>query len=196
MDPIVWALVHANTPGSVNESANDLYNRVMSMRCSAGSADALEYWGYQLLHTHERSNLALDECALALAMSQHAKLGRESRAAELDADLLESIFGFVRADARAVAAGAREALCALWTCCIQPWRSVSQRQRAQWRVLHFLEAHAQDNMHFARARDALEDFCRVCFCNSCVHSAGGVVRAGAESQDTDSAFRRMSVRGV
>ena len=80
MDTIVWALVHANTPGSVDESADKIRDRVMRMRCSAGNADAMEYWGGQLLRLHENPApaLALDECALALAMSQHADLGAQS----------------------------------------------------------------------------------------------------------------------
>ena len=91
MDATVWALVHANTPGRVNESASELEDRVTSMCCSAGRADGLQYWGSQLLRTHERTELALDECALALAMSQHVNLGIGSRVAELGADLIEGM---------------------------------------------------------------------------------------------------------
>ena len=161
MDTIVWALVHANTPGSVDESANEIRDRVMRMRCSAGKADAMEYWGGQLLRLHENPApaLALDECALALAMSLHADLGAQSSAAALGPDLLESIFGLVRAEAAAVAAAfaarAREARCALWTCCIHTSSSSMARARAEMRVLHFLQAHAQDPAHFVRACDAL-----------------------------------------
>jgi hypothetical protein len=155
MDAIVWALVHANTPGSVDESTNEIIDRVMLMRCSAGSADAMEYWGGRLLCLHENPAPALDECALALAMSQHAELGAESSAAALGPDLLESIFGLVRAEAAALAARAREARCALWTCCIHTSITSLGRARAEMRVLHFLQAHARDPAHFVRACDAL-----------------------------------------
>lgn len=181
MDVIVWALVHANTPGRVNESANELEQRVKSMRCSAGSADGLEYWGFQLLRAHERTELALDDCALALAMSQHVKLGSESRVAELGPDLLESIFGLVRSDAAAVAASAREALCALRTCCIYPRCNAWERTRAHLRVLHFLEAHALGKAHFARVRRALK-FCDMCGCHNCtrLRKENALERAGGE----------------
>jgi len=161
MDTIVWALVHANTPGSVNESINEIRDRIMRMRCSAGKADAMEYWGGQLLRLHENPApvLALDECALALAMSMHPDLGAQSSAAALGPDLLESIFGLVRAEAAAVAAAyaaqAREACGALWTCCIYTSSSSMARARAEMRVMHFLHAHAKDPAHFVRACDAL-----------------------------------------
>jgi hypothetical protein len=64
VDKIVWALVHANTPGGVDESAHELRDRVGRMRCSAGSADAMEYWGGRLLELHEIPAPALDGCAL------------------------------------------------------------------------------------------------------------------------------------
>ena len=162
MDKIVWALVHANTPGGVDESAHELRDRVGRMRCSAGSADAMEYWGGRLLELHEipapalaLDGCALDECALALAMSQHAELGAQSSAAHLGQDLLESIFGLVRAAAAAAAARAREARCALWTCCINTSSSSLARASAEMRVLHFLQAHARDAAQFVRACDAL-----------------------------------------
>jgi hypothetical protein len=145
----------------MDESANDIRDRVMRMRCSAGSADAMEYWGGQLLRLHENPApaLALDECALALAMSQHAELGVKSSAAALGPDLLESIFGLVRAEAAAVAAAvaarAREARCALWTCCIDTSVSSLARARGEMRVLRFLQAYARDAEHFKRACDAL-----------------------------------------
>ena len=75
LDSMVWALVHANTPGSVDESAEHLEERVERMRRSAGGADAMEYWGVQLLHQQQCAVLPLDACALAFAMSQHAALG-------------------------------------------------------------------------------------------------------------------------
>jgi len=161
MDTIVWALVHANTPGSVNESIDEIRDRIMRMRCSAGKADAMEYWGGELLRLHENPApvLALDECALALAMSLHPALGAQSSAAALGPDLLESIFGLVRAEAAAAAAAyaaqAREACGALWTCCIYTSSSSMARARAEMRVMHFLQAHAQDPAHFVRACDAL-----------------------------------------
>lgn len=156
MDCRIWALVHANTPGRTDETAAELQLRVLSMRCSAGRADALRYWGLELLRAHERTELALDECALALAMSQHARLGRTSRVAELGADLLESIFDRLRAEAAAAAAASREALCALRTCCIPSETGTMQRLRAYLRVSHFLQAHARDKTHCGRAQSALE----------------------------------------
>ena len=168
--------------GKLEDMLADVFVTVKGARVSlAGShwqahgADAMEYWGEQLLRLHERpypllDECALDECALALAMSQHTKLGIESCAAGLGPDLLERIFGLVRAEAAevaAVAARACEARRALWTCCIHTLTSTMARKQAGLRVLHFLQAHAQDSAHFVRACNALSDRRGACCCPSC-----------------------------
>jgi hypothetical protein len=168
LDSMVWALVHANTPGSVDESAKQLEKRVESMRRSAGGADAMEYWGVQLLHQQQCAVLPLNACALAFAMSQHAALGVDSSAAGLGTDMLEKIFELLRTEAAAVATRTREARFALWAYCITPWTSTVARARAEMRVVHFLEARAVDQAHFARTHAAFVEGRGECGCRRCI----------------------------
>lgn len=167
-DAMVWTLVHSNTPGSVDESADELKERLERMRLSAGSYDAMEYWGTRLLRQHECAEMPLDACALAFAMSQHPVLGVASSAAGLKADILESIFEVLRVEAVAFATRTREARSALWAYCITPWPTLVSRARAEMRVVHFLEARAADQAHFARTHAAFAEGRGECGCKRCV----------------------------